>query len=134
MPLLPKIAENGDSGVPFIEENPDSSHALTYLELAGAVVSEIAKQKFSMSNIPTITYDDEKNEIVFVDDEIGSAIIKPRDLRAECRCAACVEEMTGRQILVKSEVSELTRPRKMYPTGNYALSVDWSDGHQSKFR
>ena len=133
MPLLPNIAKNGDSGVPFIEEYPDSSHALTYLELAGAVVSEVAKQKFTNdNNAPYVTYDENNNEIV-VTDGSDSITLKPKELRAECRCAACVEEMTGRQLLVKSAVSELTRPRNMKPTGNYALSVDWIDGHRSLY-
>jgi len=41
--------------------------------------------------------------------------------------------MTGRQLLVKSAVSNLVRPRNLSPTGNYATSIDWSDGHRSLY-
>jgi ATP-binding protein involved in chromosome partitioning len=41
--------------------------------------------------------------------------------------------MTGRQILIPSAISETIKPTKMYSTGNYALSVDWSDGHRSLY-
>jgi Mrp family chromosome partitioning ATPase/DUF971 family protein len=127
MPLMDQIAFNGDSGTPYILENPDSPQAAIYKELARAVVSEVAKTKFSQSR-PDIAYDEE-NHVIRVDGET----ISPADLRRSCRCAACVEEMTGRQILVPSSVPETIKPTKMASTGNYALSVDWSGGHRSLY-
>lgn len=127
MPLMDQIASNGDSGTPYILENPDSPQAAIYKELARAVVSEVAKTKFSQSR-PDIAYDEE-NHVIRVDGET----ISPADLRRSCRCAACVEEMTGRQILVPSSVPETIKPTKMASTGNYALSVDWSGGHRSLY-
>jgi DUF971 family protein len=41
--------------------------------------------------------------------------------------------MTGRQILIATAISETIKPTKMHSTGNYALSVDWSDGHHSLY-
>ena len=138
MPLLPKIAENGDKGIPFIEESPDSTHAMTYLQLAGAVVSEVAKINYKKKNKhPVVSYDEEANEIILCREEEAEheevIRIQPKILRAECKCASCVEEMTGRQLLVKSAVSNLVRPRNLSPTGNYATSIDWSDGHRSLY-
>ena len=37
--------------------------------------------------------------------------------------------MTGKQILQPVEVTEFVRPVMWGPTGNYALSVEWNDGH-----
>ena len=138
MPLLSKIAKNGDSGTPFIEEHPDGSHGKTYFELAGAVASEVAKIKFGNkggNGRPSIVYNEEKHVIEVTDpsNDNESYTFRPKELRGECRCASCVEEMTGRQILVKSSISDLVRPREMMPTGNYALSVNWSDGHRSLY-
>ena len=59
--------------------------------------------------------------------------ISPATLRRACRCAACVEELTGKQILLATDISEAVAPFKMASCGNYALSVDWSDGHRSLY-
>lgn len=127
MPLMDRIAANGDSGTPFFLDNPDSPQAEIYKELASAVVSEVAKAKYSNKR-PDIVYDKE-SRIIKVDDKEMS----PASLRRACRCAACVEELTGKQILLATDVSEDVAPFKMAPCGNYALSVDWSDGHRSLY-
>ena len=127
MPLMDKIAANGDSGNPFFLDNPNSPQAAIYRDLAKSVVSEVAKTKFSQSR-PDIVYD-EKNHIIKVDDEL----ISSAGLRRACRCAACVEELTGRQILLPTSVPESIKPIRMSSTGNYALSVDWIDGHRSLY-
>jgi len=44
-----------------------------------------------------------------------------------------VEEMTGRQILKPEDVSELVKPVEIAPVGNYAVGIDWSDGHKSLY-
>ena len=142
MPLMDTIAANGDSGTPFILEYPDSPQAAMYKDLASAVVSEVAKTKFSKKR-PDITYDEESH-MIQVDDagvaskdesetDVKAQTITPANLRRACRCAACVEEMTGRQILVATDIQESIKPMKMTSTGNYALSVDWSDGHRSLY-
>jgi Mrp family chromosome partitioning ATPase/DUF971 family protein len=128
VPLMDQIAANGDSGTPFILEYPDSPQAAIYKELAVSVVSEVAKNKFLQTR-PDIVFDEETNRIK-VDD--GDSIT-PASLRRACRCAACVEEMTGRQILIPTQIPETIKPMKMSATGNYALSVDWSDGHRSLY-
>jgi len=128
MPLMQQIASNGDSGTPYILEHPNSEQASIYKSLAASVVTEVAKTKYQQQR-PSINYDDE-NHILAIDDEYK---ISTANLRRACRCAACVEEMTGRQILQPADIQESVKPLRMAPTGNYALSVDWSDGHRSLY-
>ncbi|HZD05663.1 MAG TPA: DUF971 domain-containing protein [Longimicrobiales bacterium] len=56
---------------------------------------------------------------------------EPRDLRLRCPCAGCVEEMTGRRILVPEMVPGNVHPRAIHYVGRYALQFVWSDGHQT---
>lgn len=135
MPLMKKISANGDSGTPFILDYPDSPQADTYKELASSIVRELVKIKFtSESARPTIVYDKEDHILVISkSQEAGQDKMAPAELRRECKCAACVEELTGRQILQPSDVSDDVRPLNIQPVGNYALSVDWSDGHKSLY-
>jgi Mrp family chromosome partitioning ATPase/DUF971 family protein len=131
IPLLSSIAKNGDSGTPFILEHPDSPQASVFKDLAKAVVSEVAKVKFNTVR-PQISYNADEH-VLEVKENNEHYQLLPANLRRECRCASCVEELTGRQILVKSNIPDTVKPLKLYPTGNYALSVDWSDGHRSLY-
>ena len=147
IPLLGQIAKNGDSGTPYILDNPDTPQAEIYYQLAKSVVSEVAKTKFGTGRggRPNIVYNTEMHIIEVNDhgqkvkgddsEEVSSSLstLSPAELRRECKCAACVEELSGKQILDPQSVSESIKPIGMSPTGNYALSVDWSDGHRSLY-
>lgn len=54
---------------------------------------------------------------------------EPRYLRLRCRCAGCIEEMTGRPLLDPRSVAAGVYPRAIHYVGRYALRFDWSDGH-----
>ena len=57
--------------------------------------------------------------------------LEPRYLRLRCPCAGCVEEMTGRPLLVPSTVPEDVYPLAIRYVGRYALQFEWSDGHRT---
>jgi len=52
-------------------------------------------------------------------------------LRCACACAKCVDEMSGRKVLRNDSVPRDVRPAEIHPVGNYAISVAWSDGHDT---
>jgi ATP-binding protein involved in chromosome partitioning len=54
-----------------------------------------------------------------------------RDLRLACRCALCVEEMSGRPLLDPASVRPDVAPRTITSVGNYAITINWSDGHST---
>ena len=54
-----------------------------------------------------------------------------RDLRLACRCALCIEEMSGRELLDPKSVRPDVSPRQIVSVGNYAIGFDWNDGHNS---
>jgi DUF971 family protein len=57
--------------------------------------------------------------------------IDPYHLRLQCKCAACVDEMDGRQILDVRKVPKDVFPTNIVKKGHYAVAVVWSDGHRS---
>ncbi len=59
------------------------------------------------------------------------SVYPARGLRLACRCAACVEEMSGQPLLNPKNVPENIRARSIQLIGQYAISVEWSDGHST---
>jgi len=53
------------------------------------------------------------------------------NLRCACRCARCVDEMTGKQILDPQTVPSDIQLESAELVGNYALRIRWSDGHDT---
>lgn len=53
------------------------------------------------------------------------------DLRAECPCASCVDEMTGRRTLSREDVDPDVTATAYGRVGRYAVQFQWSDGHST---
>ena len=56
-------------------------------------------------------------------------VYRARDLRLACRCAACIEETSGRPLLDPSKVADTVRAKRIELVGQYAIGIEWSDGH-----
>ena len=68
-------------------------------------------------------------EIVWND---GRKYLLPfRFLRGYCPCASCVNEITGERILELNTIPDDIHLVNMSFTGNYALKISWSDGHNT---
>jgi DUF971 family protein len=52
-------------------------------------------------------------------------------LRCECPCAQCLHEITGERIIQPDSVPDDIHPTELGYSGNYALRIVWSDGHNS---
>lgn len=52
-------------------------------------------------------------------------------LRDACPCAACVDELTGEKRLATESIPKDIFIRRSEYIGNYALRVEWSDGHST---
>lgn len=53
------------------------------------------------------------------------------ELRRKCPCATCIDEWSHEQILKPDSVPESLRPVKIDSVGQYALSIQFSDGHKT---
>jgi ATP-binding protein involved in chromosome partitioning len=62
----------------------------------------------------------------------GHVTVYPaRDLRLACRCASCVDEMSGTPVLDPAKVPATVRANAIELMGQYAISITWSDGHST---
>lgn len=52
-------------------------------------------------------------------------------LRDQCPCASCVDELTGEKQLNPAHIDPNIRIRHSDYVGNYALRINWSDGHNT---
>ena len=68
-------------------------------------------------------------EIGFEWEDGHHTVYRARDLRLLCRCASCVEEMTGRPLLRPDAVPQDIVARSIALVGQYAIGIEWSDGH-----
>jgi DUF971 family protein len=60
--------------------------------------------------------------------EVTVPAVRLRDL---CPCAGCVEEGTGKKLLDPATIPADLRPLRIDAVGNYAVQIQWSDGHST---
>jgi ATP-binding protein involved in chromosome partitioning len=80
--------------------------------------------------IPQRIHRGERKIVIFwSDDHEGS--YRARDLRLNCQCANCVDEMTRTPLLDPASVPPDVSAVAISLVGNYAIKIDWSDGHNT---
>jgi DUF971 family protein len=52
-------------------------------------------------------------------------------LRGHCPCAHCVDESTGHRKVGPLHIVPDVSLLKIVPVGNYAVQLEWSDGHRT---
>ncbi len=59
------------------------------------------------------------------------SVYPARELRLQCPCAGCVDEVTGQKRLIINQIPQDVHPLKIDLVGRYAISITWSDGHNT---
>jgi ATP-binding protein involved in chromosome partitioning len=158
IPLDADIVMGGDKGRPIVLEKPNSVAAMAYLAIAKELAGRL--QGLATAGLKPFawTWDPGGGEPGWLESAIrpsGSRTtaigfrrrdprtlsvlwedgrrndFDVRDLRLACRCAQCVEEMSGRPLLDPKSVRPDVTPRTITSVGNYAIQVNWSDGHST---
>jgi Mrp family chromosome partitioning ATPase/DUF971 family protein len=130
LPLDPRLSALSDAGTPLVLEAPQDPVSQLYYELAERVHGEINRLASEETGRPTLSYNVGQNcELTYPDGRIVE--IPPFDLRLACRCAECVSEHTGEQLVKPEDLDPEVYPESITPVGRYAANVKWSDGHRS---
>ena len=59
------------------------------------------------------------------------SVYPARALRLACPYAGCVDEVTGQVRVIAASIAQNVQPVKIDLIGRYAISVTWSDGHNT---
>lgn len=120
LPLLPSIAASADNGVPFVISSPATEAAEAYRKLAAAVQREV--EGLPEVVLPQLFYlSAERTILIGRPDGMEPQRITPLALRKLCRSPSNKPDALPDDL----------EPLDFQPIGNYAVSVRWSDGHQS---
>ena len=119
MPLLPE----------FILKVDQCRDNIYIKQAVDKVVMALGKSSILQRQAPDIKFNEKEVILSWADGTIWK--IKNRDLRLSCRCALCVNEMTGEKTLREKDIPSDIAAKEIIPLGNYALGITWSDGHSS---
>jgi ATP-binding protein involved in chromosome partitioning len=61
----------------------------------------------------------------------SDSVIPYRELRLKCRCAVCVDEMTGKPLLDPKTVPLGIGVANCQEVGLYGIQISWTDGHST---
>jgi Mrp family chromosome partitioning ATPase/DUF971 family protein len=119
IPLLPELARQ----LPYPLDN------LFIKTAVDKVVMALGKQSIERRRIPDVRFDAKNIYLQWPGER--EMTVSNRDLRRNCRCALCVDELSGRALLDPAGIREDIAPKTITPLGNYALGIVWNDGHSS---
>ena len=158
IPLDADVVTGGDTGRPIVIEKPQSVVAQAYTAIATALAAQLEAAQATMLKAFAWKWESQDGAPSWLESAIrpsGSRIMAigfrqrdartlcvlwedghrddfdVRDLRLACHCALCIEEMSGRKLLDPKTVRPDVSPRLISSIGNYAIGIDWSDGHNS---
>jgi ATP-binding protein involved in chromosome partitioning len=157
VPLDPAVVDCGDAGRPLVVAHPEAPAAAAYRTIAAEISgSDTGGKRLQLpfdwdwvenrgkpeghpeaaapgatAEVPLAMErpDARTLEILWADG--AASRFDMRDLRLACRCAQCVDEMSGKPLLDPASVPLDVTARRIWSLGNYAIGIAFSDGHQS---
>ncbi len=158
IPLDADVVTGGDEGRPIVLDKPQSVTAQAYAAIAAALVEQLQAAPATAVKPFVWRWDSNEGEPSWMESVVrpsGSRTMAiglrqrdartltvlwedgrrddfdVRDLRLACHCALCIQEMSGRKLLDPKTVRPDVSPRVISSIGNYAIGIDWNDGHNS---
>lgn len=100
-------------------------------ETTDAVIRALGRISLEKSIPPKISFDATEITLKWPNGETVS--VPSHMLRKACACANCIDEMTRHPILDPASIPTDIHALSVTTIGNYAINVDWSDGHSTGF-
>ena len=93
------------------------------------VVRALGRSKAGSQAKPEVSFDERAISVSWEDGSVDR--VANRELRVNCRCARCINEFSGEQLLDVGRIPADIQAEEVRVVGNYALAVTWSDGHST---
>jgi len=92
-------------------------------------IKKLDESEYKSKSIPTITCDDKNIQLKWEDgrEQTVSNFI----LRLNSQDALSINEITGEKLIKEEDIPNDIKATKVTPLGNYALGIEWSDGHKA---
>ena len=130
VPLDGDLMEACDEGKSVFSLGEKSSSALAFTNIAMNVLDYLKMPHENLLGVKKfLVADGGKIELNWADGTHSQH--NAFDLRVKCKCALCVDEMTGEPLLKKDEIQDDIRITGADPVGLYGMSLRFTDGHSS---
>ena len=121
LPIMP--------GISSMEDVNAGADLAPIKQLAENIHREIGKRKFDAPKKPVVTVYHDALRVEWP--EGGESVIFNKPLRAACKCARCIDEYTGQELLDINTIPDDIKIEAFQPLGHYAIAISWSDGHST---
>ncbi|CCI45349.1 unnamed protein product [Albugo candida] len=131
LPMTQESAFAADHGRPLVLGGKCSKTVETYKEIAAAIAREVVRLRHKALLAPDLLFNSARGILLrsYTSTEAKEVTLSAAHLRAQCRCAQCIDEFTGKQLLDGTKIPTDIVPTTIQRKGNYAYAVTWSDGH-----
>lgn len=98
-------------------------------DMADALIRQVGKASANVELPPEVKLMTDR--VLFTWKGGETIEIDNHTLRDSCKCALCIDEYSGEKTLKSEDIPEDIHGLEAVPLGNYAVSIQWSDGHTS---
>ncbi len=117
------------SGVQDAADKNAGNDIPAFAQMADQLHRQVGMRRIEGDQRPVVTAEKGRIHIQWPDET--ESRIANKALRASCQCALCVDEFTGEPLLKIESIPEDIQVEAIQPLGNYAVGINWSDGHSS---
>ena len=129
IPLSTEIRTTSDEGYPIVQAMPESPGARAFLRVAENLAAQVSTLTLGgvLSDRPEIAEitRPSTSDVRILWKDGHESLYTGYALRVGCRCAVCVDEMSGNKRLREESISKDVRPLSIDPVGRYAIRFQW---------
>lgn len=99
------------------------------VSMTDQVARALGARTAGTQTVPVAVIDSTQIKVTW--DDGSTTSVSAASLRAACQCANCVDEYSGAPLLDPQDIPLDIHALEIQPIGHYAVSIKWSDGHDS---